>query len=156
MGNLLQDLRFAFRQYRKAPSFAVTAVLTLALGIGANTAVFSLVNFILLKPLPIPHAEQLMTLVSRQNSGVIQNSFSLPEFKALRAQSARSFSDVVAYTISLDGVSAPGQQPQRILTCYVSGNFFAGLGLTPAAGRLFTPSEGEVLGGDPVIVLGYR
>lgn len=155
MGNLLQDLRFAFRQFRKAPSFAVTAILTLALGIGANTAVFSLVNFILLKPLPVPHAEQLMTLVWRQNSGVIQNLFSLPEFKAIRAQSGRSFSEVVAYTISLDGFSVPGQQPQRVLTSYVSGNFFSGLGLTPAAGRLFAPSEGEVMGSDPVIVLGY-
>jgi predicted permease len=156
MGNLLQDLRFAFRQFRKAPSFAVTAVLTLALGIGANTAVFSLVNFILLKPLPVPHAEQLMTLVWRQNSGVIQNVFSLPEFKAIRTQSGRSFSAVVAYTISLDGFSTQGQQPQRILTCYVSGNFFSGLGLTPVAGRLFSPSEGEVMGSDPVIVLGYK
>ncbi|MGA9242506.1 MAG: ABC transporter permease, partial [Silvibacterium sp.] len=119
MGNLLQDLRFAFRQLRKAPSFAVTAILTLALGIGANTAVFSLVNFILLKPLPVPHAEQLMTLVWRQNSGVIQNIFSLPEFKAIRVQSGRSFSNVVAYTVSLDGFSAMGQQPQRILTSYV-------------------------------------
>jgi predicted permease len=156
MGNLLQDLRFAFRQLRKAPSFAVTAILTLALGIGANTAVFSLVNFILLKPLPVPHAEQLMTLVWRQNSGVIQNIFSLPEFKAIRVQSGRSFSNVVAYTVSLDGFSAMGQQPQRILTSYVSGNFFSGLGLTPAAGRLFGPSEGEVMGSDPVIVLGYQ
>jgi predicted permease len=153
---LLQDLRFAFRQFRKAPSFAVTAILTLALGIGANTAVFSLVNFILLKPLPVPHAAQLITLVSRQNSGSIQNLFSLPEFKAIRAQSGRSISNVVAYTISLDGFSALGQQPQRILTCYVSGNFFSGLGLTPVAGRLFAPSEGEVMSSDPVIVLGYK
>jgi predicted permease len=156
MRNLLRDLRFAFRQLRKAPSFAVTAVLTLALGIGANTAVFSLVNFILIKPLPVPHAEQLMTLVSRLNSGTVQNAFSLPEFKALRAQSGRAFSDVVAFTISLDGFSASGQQPERILADYVSGNFFSGLGLQPAAGRLFLPSEGEVLGSDPVIVLGYR
>ena len=152
MENLLLDLRFAFRQLRKAPSFAVTAVLTLALGIGANTAVFSLINSILLKPLPVPHAEQLMTLVLRQNSGSIQNLFSLPEFKALRSQSERSFSNVFAYTNSLDGFSVPGQQPERILTCYVSGNFFSGVGLQPVAGRLFLPSEGEVIGSDPVIV----
>jgi len=156
MGHLLQDLRFAFRQFRKAPSFAVTAILTLALGIGANTAVFSLVNSIVLKPLPVPHAGQLMTLVFRQNSGILQGAFSLPEFKVLRAQSGRSFSDVFAYTISLDGFSAPGQQPQRIVTCYVSGNFFSGLGLKPAAGRLFLPSEGEVIGNDPIIVLDYN
>jgi predicted permease len=156
MGNLLQDIRFGIRQLRRAPSFAITAVLTLALGIGANTAVFSLVNFVLLRPLPVPHAEQLMTLVSRQKSASVQNAFSLPEFKTIRAQSGRSFSDVVAYAISLDGISVPGQQPARILTTYVSGNFFSGLGLQPAAGRLFSPSEGEVIGSDPVIVLGYN
>jgi len=156
VGELLQDLRFAFRQFRKAPSFAVTAVLTIALGIGANTAVFSLVNSLLLKPQPVPHAEQLMTLVMRMGSGTVQNAFSLQEFKAIRAQSGRSFSDVVAYTISLDGFSVPGQQPQRILTCFVSGNYFSGLGLQPAAGRLFLPSEGEVMNSDPVIVLGYQ
>jgi hypothetical protein len=156
MENLLQDLHFAFRQLRKAPGFAVTAVLTLALGIGANTAIFSLINSILLKPLPVPHAEQLMTLALRQNSGTLQNYFSLPEFKALRGQSERSFSGVFAYTISIDGLSAPGQQPERILTCFVTGNFFSGLGLQPVAGRLFLPSEGEVIGSDPVIVLDYN
>lgn len=156
MGNLLQDLRFAFRQLVKAPSFTFTVLLTLALGIGANTAVFSLVNFLLLKPLPVPHADQLMTLVTRQGSGAVQNGFSFPEFKAIRAQSESSFSSVVAYAISLDGLATPGQQPQRIMTCYVSGNFFSGLGLTPAAGRLFMPGEGEVMGSDPEIVLGYN
>ena len=156
MGNLLQDLRFAFRQLRKAPSFAVTAVLTLALGIGANTAIFSLVNSILLKPLPVPDAGQIMTLAPRLNDGPLQQAFSLPEFKAIRAQSGNSFSSVFAYTVSLDGLSVAGQEPQRVMTCYTSGNFFTGLGLKPAAGRLFEPSEGEVIGADPVIVLDYN
>jgi macrolide transport system ATP-binding/permease protein len=156
MGNLLQDLRFTFRQLRKTPSFAITAVLTLALGIGANTAIFSLVNSILIKPLPVPHAEQLMTLVPRQNQGLLEQTFSLPEFKAMRAESSRSFSTVIAYAISLDGFAVAGQQPQRIMTCYTSGNFFSGLGLKPPAGRLFLPSEGETVGSDPVMVLGYN
>lgn len=156
MGNLLQDIRFAFRQLRKAPSFAVTAVLTLALGIGANTAIFSLVNTVLLRPLPIPHAEQLMTLAPRLGDGPLQQSFSLPEFKAIRDQSSSSFSSVFAYTISLDGLSVAGQEPQRVMTSYVSGNFFSGLELKPAVGRLFAPSEGEVIGADPVMVLDYN
>ncbi|MGA9667947.1 MAG: ABC transporter permease [Terracidiphilus sp.] len=155
MGTLLQDLRFAFRQLGRAPSFAVTAVLTLALGIGANTAVFSLVNSLLLKPLPVPNAEQITTLVPRENNGPLQQSLSWPEFKEIRSQSGRSFSDVFAYAISLDGFAVAGQLPQRIMTCYVSGNFFDGLGLKPAAGRLLLPSEGEVLGRDSVIVLDY-
>jgi MacB-like periplasmic core domain len=153
---LFQDLRFAFRQLRKAPSFAATAVLTLALGIGANTAIFSLVNSLLLKPLPVPNAEQIATLAPRENNGPLQQLLSWNEFKQIRAQSGRSFSDLFAYSINLDGLAMKGQQPDRILTTYVSGNFFAGLGLKPAAGRLFVRSEGEILGQDPVIVLSYE
>ncbi|MGA2217730.1 MAG: ABC transporter permease [Terracidiphilus sp.] len=155
MGTLLQDLRFAFRQLGRAPSFAITAVLTLALGIGANTAIFSLINSLLLKPLPVPHPEQIATLVPREGNGPLQQGFSWPEFKAIRDQNGRSFSDTFAYTLSLDGFAVAGQQPQRIMTTYVSGNFFDGLGLKPTAGRLFLPSEGEVPEKDPVIVLDY-
>ncbi len=155
MGTLFQDLRFAIRQLRKAPSFAATAVLTLALGIGANTAIFSLVNSLLLKPLPVPNPEQIATLGLRESNGPLQQTLSWNEYKQVRAQSGRSFSDVFASTLNLDGLAIPGQQPERLLTTYVSGNFFAGLGLKPAAGRLFVRSEGEVLGQDPVIVLSY-
>jgi len=156
MITLLQDLRFTLRQLRKSPSFAITAVLTLALGIGVNTAIFSLVNTLLIKPMAVPQAEQLTTLTLRENNGPMQNAFSVPEYKALCAAAGKSFSDIFAYGISLDGLAVNGQQPQRILTSYVSGNFFTGLGLKPAAGRLFLPSEGETLGQDPVIVLGYN
>ena len=155
MGTLFQDLRFAIRQLRKAPSFAATAVLTLALGIGANTAIFSLVNSLLLKPLPVPNPEQITTLGLRESNGPLQQTLSWNEYKQVRAQSGRSFSDVFASTLNLDGLAIPGQQPERLMTTYVSGNFFAGLGLKPAAGRLFVRSEGEVLGQDPVIVLSY-
>jgi predicted permease len=155
MGTLFQDLRFAFRQLRKAPSFTATAVLTLALGIGANTAIFSLVNSILLKPLPVPNPEQIASLVPRENSGPLQLGLSWNEYKQVRAQSGRNFSDIIAYTLNLDGLAVKGQQPDRILTAYASGNLFEGLGLKPAAGRLFLRSEGEVLGRDAVIVLGY-
>ena len=82
-------------------------------------------------------------------------AFSWNEFKQIREESGRSFSDVFAYTLNLDGLAAKGQQPDRILTPFVSGNFFEALGLKPAAGRLFLRSEGEVLGQDPVIVLSY-
>jgi predicted permease len=155
MGTLFQDVRFAFRQLRKAPSFTATAVLTLALGIGANTAIFSLVNSILLKPLPVPNPEQIASLVPRENSGPLQLGLSWNEYKQVRAQSGRNFSDIIAYTLNLDGLAVKGQQPDRILTAYASGNLFEGLGLKPAAGRLFLRSEGEVLGRDAVIVLGY-
>jgi predicted permease len=155
MGTLLQDLRFAFRQLRKAPSFAVTAVLTLALGIGANTAIFSLVNSLILKPLPVANPSQLAELGQRQNHGLLFPQFSWPEYKQIRDESRSSFSDVFVHALGLDGFAVQGQQPQRIMTSYVSGNFFEGLGLKPAAGRLLLPSEGEVLGRDAVIVLSY-
>src|SRR3984885_16159359 len=155
MGTLFQDLRFALRQLRKAPSFTATAVLTLALGVGANPAIFSLVNSLLLKPLPVPSPEQIASLVPRENHGPLQQALSWNEYKQTRGQVGNSFSDVFAYTMSLDGLAVKGQQPDRILTGYVSGNFFEGLGLKPAAGRLFLRSEGEVLGRDPVIVLSY-
>src|SRR5277367_6300709 len=115
METLFQDLRFTLRQLRKSPSFAITAVLTLALGIGANTAIFSLVNSLLLKPLPVPNSERITTLVPREDNGPLQQTFSWNEFKEIRAQSGRSFSDVFAYTISLDGLAVKGQQPDRIL-----------------------------------------
>jgi predicted permease len=155
VGTLLQDLRFAFRQLGRAPSFAITAVLTLALGIGANTAIFSLVNSLLIKPLPVANPQQLASLGQRQSHGPLLPFFSWPEFRQIRSQSHGSFSDVFAHTLGLDGFATQGQQPQRILTSYVSGNFFDALGLKPAAGRLLLPSEGEVLGQDAVVVLDY-
>ena len=128
MGTLFQDLRFAFRQLRKAPSFTATAVLTLALGIGANTAIFSLVNSLLLKPLPVPKPGQIATLVRRESNGPLQQTFSWNEYKQVRAQSRSSFSDVFASTLNLDGLAVKGQQPDHILTTYVSGNSSPGLG----------------------------
>lgn len=156
MGTLFQDIRFTFRQLRKAPSFTAAAVLTLALGIGANTAIFSLVNALLLKPLPVPDPQHIATLAPRENKGPLQQNLSWNEYKEVRAQSTRSFSDVFAYTMSIDGLALDGQKPDRIMTTYVSGNFFEGLGVKPAAGRLLLPSEGEILGQDAVIVLGYQ
>ena len=155
MGTLFQDLRFAFRQLGRAPSFAITAVLTLALGIGANTAIFSLVNSLLLRPLPVENPRQIAELAEALGNGPMFPAFSLPEFKQIRAEAGPSFSGIAATTMGLDGISGPGQQPERILTAYVSGNFFGVLGLKPSAGRLFLPSEGEVVGQDPVIVLSY-
>src|SRR5271157_2464271 len=155
MGALLQDLRFAIRQLGKARSFGIATVLTLALGIGANTAVFSLVNTLLLKPLPVPHAEQIATLAPRIGHGQLGQPFSWNEYKEIRKESTNVFSDVFAYTLNIDGLAAPGQRPERLMTAFVSGNFFDALQLKPAAGRLFLSSEGEVLGQDAEVVLSY-
>ncbi len=159
MGNLiqylLQDLRFTFRQLGRAPGFFATAALTLALGIGVNTAIFSLVDALLLRPLPVASPQQITELALAQNHGPQLPLFSWPEYRAVRAQTQSSFSGVAVNATGLDGFATNGLQPQRILTSYVSGNFFSVLGLKPAAGRLFLPSEGEVLGSDPIVVLDY-
>jgi predicted permease len=153
--NLLQDLRFTFRQLGRAPAFFATAVLTLALGIGVNTAIFSIVDSLLLRPLPVASPQQIAELAQAQNHGPQFPLFSWPEYRAIRAQTQGSFSGIAMNATGLDGFATNGMQPQRILTSYVSGNFFSVLGLKPAAGRLFLPSEGEVLGSDPIIVLDY-
>ncbi len=153
---ILQDLRFALRQFKNAPSFILTTVLTLALGVGANTGIFSLVNSFLLKPLPVANPLQIATIAYRQNHGSLQRAMSWPEFKAIRTQSGKAFSDVFAVTAGIDGLSIAGPKPERITTAYVSGNLFDALGVQPAAGRLFLRSEGEVLGRDAVLVLGYE
>jgi predicted permease len=155
MGTLFHDLRFAFRQLSRTPGFTVTAVLTLAIGIGANTAIFSLVNAVLFKPLPVADPQQITTLTYRQNHGTLQRPFSLPEFRAIRAQSQTSFSDIMAVSAGIDGFAGKGPKPERVMTAYVSGNFFDALGVRPAVGRLFLRSEGEVLDSDPVVVLDY-
>jgi predicted permease len=155
MGNLIQDLRFTFRQLSRAPGFFATAVLTLALGIGVNTAIFSLVDALLIRPLPVASPQQFSELAQAQNHGPQFPLFSWPEYRAIRAQSQSSFSGVAVNALGLDGFATNGLQPQRILTSYVSGNFFSVLGLKPAAGRLFLPSEGEVVGSDPIVVLDY-
>ncbi len=155
MGTLVQDIRFALRQFRRSPGFVLTVVLTLALGVGANTAVFSLVNYLLLKPLPVPHAEQIASLAPRFGKGPLGQPFSLNEFKEIRRQSGSVFSDVFAFGLNIDGLAVKGKQPDRVMTAFVSGNFFDALELKPAAGRLILSSEGETLGQDPVVVLGY-
>jgi hypothetical protein len=134
LDDLVRDVKFTLRQLCKAPGFTITAVLTLALGIGANTAIFSLVNSLLLKPLPVPNPKQITTLTLRKNDGAPEQALSWNEYKQIRARSGRSFSDVFAYTVSLDGLASQGQQPDRIFSIYVSGNFFAGLRLKTGRG----------------------
>ncbi len=155
LDTFFRDIRYAFRQIAKAPSVAVISVLTLTLGVGINTAIFSLVNSVLLKPLPVPNADQITTLVHHDTNSPLGQYFSWPEIKVIVTESDRAFSDVFGCSLALDGLAAPGQQPERIYTSYVSGNFFSGLGLKPAIGRLFLPGEGEAMGDSPEIVLGY-
>jgi predicted permease len=141
MERFLGYLRFSFRQLRKSPSFAIAAVLTLALGIGATTAIFSLVNAVLLKPLPYPEPDRLMRITQEDHSAgaVVPESLSYPDYFDWRAQN-RTFSGMASYSgrnLTLTGVG----QAQQVGVYVVSSNFFQVLGAAPMLGRDFRWDE---------------
>jgi predicted permease len=153
---LWQDIRYGLRMLRKSPGFTAIAVLTLTLGIGANTAIFSMVDWLVLRPIPgVQDSRRLVYLITEEKSGGYANGFSYPNFEDIRDQSASVFSYVAGIQpFQMDGLSADGKTMQ-IWTNYVTGDFFEMLGIKPALGRLILPSEGKVAGGDPVLVLSY-
>jgi macrolide transport system ATP-binding/permease protein len=148
------DLRYAFRALRRSPGFALVAILTLALGIGANGTIFSIVDSILLRPLPVRDPGQVVVLAFQQKHGHLVPYFSYPDFRDLERQSGGVFSGLLAYRAGLDGLSTTGQA-DHVLVNYVTGNTFSLLGLRPYLGRLILPGEGRALGADPVIVFSY-
>ncbi|MGB6823422.1 MAG: ABC transporter permease, partial [Candidatus Acidiferrales bacterium] len=152
---LWQDLRYGARMLRKNPGFTIVAVLTLALGIGTNTAIFSMVDWLMLRPLPVKDAGQITYLIAQLKDGGYENGFSYPNFEDIRKQSASVFSDLAGVRpFQMDGLQADGKNLQ-IWTNYVTGDFFEMLGIKPALGRFILPSEGAVAGADPVLVLSY-
>jgi predicted permease len=154
MHTLKQDVFHGLRLLWKAPAFTVVAALTLALGIGANTAIFSMVSWLLLRPLPVERPMELVELAFQQRHSNVQNQFSVPEYREIREQSTAHLQDVAAYQIGLDGLSVE-HRADRVMTYFVTGNFFSTLGLKPTIGRLLMPGEGDRAGADPVLVLGY-
>jgi predicted permease len=153
--SLLRDIRFGFRMLAKAPSLTAIVVITLALGIGVNAAIFSIVNGFLIRPLPVPHPQQIVVLASHQQGAPLGASgFSYPDFADFRKQAADTFSDLFVYQPFLIGLSADGRADELTVS-YVSGNYFSALGLKPALGRMFLPGEGERPGDSPILVLGY-
>lgn len=155
-----QDLRYAVRQIRRSPGFAVVAVLTLAAGIGANTAVFTLFNAFILKPVPVAAPEQLVHVKHLDAQGRRQNLFSYLEFRDLQAQS-RTLSGLAAYNkIALRPDTPPGgalpTMADSIGGLLITHEYFEVLGARPALGRLFTAAEDRGPSNSPVIVLGWR
>jgi predicted permease len=163
---MLSDLRFAFRQLAKSPGFAAVTVLSLALGIGANTAVFSLVNGILLRSLPVPNPHELRVLQwsgtshkfnryagSQERNGerVTSDSFSFPIFAALREQCAAQAEFFGCYNLSSVTVRAR-HEAFTGTGLLVSGNFFAGLGARPLLGRTLAPQDDQP-GAAPAVVI---
>jgi predicted permease len=154
MSTVWQDLRYAFRMLAKSPMLTAIVILTLALGIGANTAIFGIVNGIVLRPLPVKSPEQIMVLAAQAKGDTLGIfTLSYPQLVDLRKQ-ADAFSDVFASQTNFGGLSYAGKANQFVYG-YVTGNYFSSLGVQPALGRLFLPTEGEAGGKDPYIVLGY-
>lgn len=152
--SLLQDVRFGLRMLAKSPAVTIVIVVTLALGIGANTAIFGIVNGFLLRPLPVRDAEQITVLAIQQKGAPIGSSgFAYPEFVDFREQ-ARAFSEVFAIVLSNVQLASKGESGECFAN-YVSKGFFTALGVTPRAGRLFLPNEGETPGEPLIAVLGY-
>jgi predicted permease len=156
-----QDLRFAARMLRKSPGFTLVAMLTLALGIGGNTAVFSVMNTILLRYLPLPNPQQLVFLRlpngppdGTSTTGDDDRSFSYPVFEALRKEHA-VFSDLMAYMpLAVDKVAVRiGEDPEEAEGDMVSGNFFSGLGVSFTRGRGFSLEDETAH--TSVVVLSY-
>ena len=160
---LLQDFRFGWRSLRNSPGFTAVAVVTLALGIGANTAIFSMVDTLMVRPLPVQRPLDLTYLAFPRDPTHFDTQFSGPEFRQLRDQTRDIFSDVNA--VILGGLSGPTNRADGLTvngitrpaqTLFASGEFFQMLGIRPYLGRFILPSEGNVLGSDPIVVLSYR
>jgi putative ABC transport system permease protein len=152
MNSLLQDLRYAIRILLKSPSFTAVAVLTLALGIGANTAIFSVVNKVLLQPLAYPEPDRLVALELSGPQGNA-NITSIPKYETWRAQT-QVFQYVAAYDLGGPGVNLTGgDRPEQLKGIHVSADYFSVFGATTIAGRPFTPEEDRP-GGPNVVVIG--
>jgi predicted permease len=157
MGNLVQDLRYAFRTLRKSPVFTAVAIISLAFGIGANTAIFTLIDQVLLRLLPVKDPQQLVLLWGRgphygSNNG--RHPLSYPMYEDFRDHN-QVFSGMfctypMAFSVSSDG------RTDRVDGELVSGTYFPVLGVTPALGRVFNPTDDRDPGGEPYAVLSYR
>jgi predicted permease len=150
---IIRDLRYAFRTLRRSPGYTLMAIFTLALGIGANTAIFTVIDGVLLRPLPYGNPQQIVHL--RQTATLVgpdSIDFSVQEVADYRQQS-RAFSDLAEYhsmTFTLLGTKVP----ERVVTGVVSANYFKVLDVKPVLGRLITPAD-ETLNAAPVLVLSY-
>ena len=150
---MFQDLRYGVRMLLKKKSFTVIAVLSLALGTGANTAVFSLINTVLLRPLPIENPQQLVALNNTAENHAFP-SFSYPNYRDFRDRN-EVFSGLIGYrftplSLSHDGIN------ERVWGYEVTGNYFEVLGVEAALGRALSLDDDRAPGGHPVAVMSYK
>ncbi len=163
-GSLLQDLRYAFRTLRRDRAFTIITVVILALGIAANTTVFSVVNTVLLRPLPFPDSQQLVWLEAgkefnaglREAIGLSGQTYTVSAFEEFQRHN-QSFQEVTSYDpffANGDFTMTGKGEPQPVLGVLVAGNFFQTLGVQPLLGRQFVEEECRK-GGRPAALLGY-
>jgi predicted permease len=152
MGIFAADIRYALRTMRANPAFTAVAVAALALGIGANTAIFTVVNSVLLRPLPYPEPDRMMQL-GRQFPDGYGRAASTPKYMAWRQNQA--FDGLAVYGMSAPGVTiGSGDRPEQARSLAVSAEYFKVFGVSPVMGRTFTPEE-DLPGGASLVVIGY-
>lgn len=149
---MLTDIRFAVRSLRKSPSFTAVALITLALGIGANAVVFSILDAVLLRPLPVEQPDRLFFVEARHGNGSPFPSHSFPDY--LDFKNGTTSIDLAAYRIAAMGLQS-GSGAERAWGYLVTGNYFEMLGVRPAVGRFFTPEEDTARGASPFVVLSF-
>jgi predicted permease len=151
MDTLWQDSRYAFRMMRRAPGFTAVAILSLALGIGANTAIFSLINALMLRPLPVREPQRLVELLALYPGDPRLNHFGWKYYEQFRDHS-QAFSNLLAVSPSRFQVTADGVEAEIVNGDYVIGTFFSALGIEPAFGRLIGPQD-DRLGASPAVAV---
>ncbi|MGH9728132.1 MAG: ABC transporter permease [Candidatus Acidiferrales bacterium] len=153
MSTFLQDIRYGARVLMKSPGFTIIAILTLALGIGANSTIFSWINSTVLNPIPgVTHTSQYVAIMTGGTRNA--NPVSYPDYADLRDRT-HTLSSLIAASPTAMSLTAQAK-PERVWGILVSANYFSGLGLRPVLGRFFLPSEETKPGGAPVVVISYR
>src|SRR5690348_5173640 len=154
MGALGQDIRYGWRQLLKHPGFTALAILSMALGIGANTAIFSLVDTVLLRPLPVREPSQLIAVDGQLRNGAEFTLQSYLNYKDYRDRNT-VFSGLFVYRTTVSSLTV-NNSSQRVWGYLVSGNYFDVLGVKPMLGRAFLPEEDQTPDSHPVAVIGYN
>ena len=152
---LWDDLVFATRLLRKTPVFTAAVVQTLALGVGVNTAVFSVVNAMILRPLPVRDGHRLVVIASQTTLDRTLRGMSFSDVQDYRAATRDVFEDIAGYSVGFLGIAPQEGRPERVLVTWVTGNYFRLLDIRPALGRVIRADEGGPGHTDAVVVLGY-
>ena len=155
--NILQDLRFSVRTLVKSPAFTLVAVASLALGIGANTTIFSLVNAMFLNPLPVEKSSELVAVytVDETNAALGLTQLSYPNYEDYRDQN-EVFDGTFAWGFPFPTSMLEAEEPEQVFVETVTGSYFGVLGVEPALGRFILPEEDRAEGANPVVVLSHK